>query len=406
MERDEGLRRQLRVRLGHVLRSAALLVVSLAGVGAKSYVTPSISQEATPFMGLAGLLSTTEGWGANGGGLYLTTDAGAKWTTITPENLLGEDPIARLDQFVAVGPSHLWAVISDVPGNRCQDGSCRSGAVDYSADAGRTWAVAYLPGCFDCESAASFVDPRHGFVLGQTGGTAVVYGTGDGGRSWARLGEVSAGAGTTWSGIVFTSPAKGWLVGDEPGAPTSLLYSTSDGGRTWDPTGLPEPGVGAHVVETGSLQFFGPDAVLPEVREGTAKRQDRAQIDLTTDGGASWSKLVAPPAVAASALDIDGDLTFSAASPTSWFLIAGTRLYETDDAGRSWSYTTPTAAWSAGPFQLAFIDFVSPSTGWSEVLFNSCGGLPRQTEPGSCENKVGLAATTTAGRTWRLVSSA
>jgi hypothetical protein len=142
------------------------------------------------------------------------------------------------------------------------------------------------------------------------------------------------------------------------------------------------------------------------VREDTAKRQDRAQIDLTTNGGVTWSKLIAPPTVAPSELDIDGNLTFSAASPTSWYLLAGTRLYATDDAGHSWSYITPTAAWAGGPFQLASVDFVSPSLGWSEVLFNSCGGLPRETEPGSCENEVGLAATSTAGRAWRIVSSA
>ena len=77
-----------------------------------------------------------------------------------------------------------------------------------------------------------------------------------------------------------------------------------------------------------------------------------------------------------------------------------------DDAGRSWLYTTPTAARAGGPFQLASIDFVSPSIGWSEVLFNSCGELPRETESGSCENEVGLAATSSAGRTRRIVSSA
>jgi hypothetical protein len=40
--------------------------------------------DAAPFVGLAGLLSASEGWGANGADLYITKDAGKTWGTITP----------------------------------------------------------------------------------------------------------------------------------------------------------------------------------------------------------------------------------------------------------------------------------------------------------------------------------
>ena len=341
------------------------------------------------------------------GHLYLTTDAGSTWRTITPGNIKGEDPIARIEEFVAFGPSHFWLVISDVPGNLCQGGSCRFGAVGYSADAGRHWAVSYLPGCFDCEVAASFVGTERGFVLGQFGASAAIYGTSDGGLSWDRLGEVHGVPGTTWTGLVFTSSSDGWLVGQGSGPSSSLVYATTDGGLSWARVPLPALVPGAQALGTGPLQFFGHDAVLPRVLEDAATGQDQAELDLSADGGAKWSQLTAPPwarQAPGSVLDTDGNLTFRAGSPTSWYLIAGTKLYMTHSGGRSWSSSTPGASWSAGPFQLASVDFVTPSVGWAEVLFNSCGGLPRQTVVGSCPDKVGLAATTTSGSTWRLIS--
>lgn len=250
---------------------------------------------AAPFVGLAGLLSPSEGWGANGADLYLTTDAGSTWRTITPGNIKGEDPIARIEEFVAFGPSHFWLVISDVPGNLCQGGSCRFGAVGYSADAGRHWAVSYLPGCFDCEVAASFVGTERGFVLGQFGASAAIYGTSDGGLSWDRLGEVHGVPGTTWTGLVFTSSSDGWLVGQGSGPSSSLVYATTDGGLSWARVPLPALVPGAQALGTGPLQFFGHDAVLPRVLEDAATGQDQAELDLSADGGAKWSQLTAPP---------------------------------------------------------------------------------------------------------------
>jgi photosystem II stability/assembly factor-like uncharacterized protein len=381
-----------------------------------------VSVAGAPFIIQTGLLSTQQGWGLNGQVLYLTSDGGQSWRVITPKNMDGQAD--RLDQLFAIGPSDFWVPFSDMPGTRCQGGSCRYSAIDSTTNAGRTWNVGYLPGCFDCGIAVSFLSSEEGFAFGQRGASEVrsqaqVYETTDGGRSWVRTASLQLPIGGGSNGLTFSSKSVGWFVvaGNEATAPyrpiggghiaTAALYRTTDGGHYWTRVALPAPGNSSErIVGIGAPQFFGiANGVLSVAVEDTATRRDSAVIYATSNGGRTWVGATTPPQVADSVVNVDGNLSTSIASPTVWFLIAGTRLYVTHDAGRTWSSSTPSASWSAGPFQLSSVDFVSAASGWVGVLYNSCGGLPRHAYTERCRNAIGLAATANGGRTWSLLSA-
>jgi photosystem II stability/assembly factor-like uncharacterized protein len=270
----------------------------------------------------------------------------------------------------------------------------------------------------------SFLNAENGFAFGQQGASEVrseaeVYETTDGGHSWVTTASLRLSIGEGVNGLTFTSKVDGWLVvaGDEATAPyrpiggghiaTAALYRTTDGGHHWTRVALPAPGGSSEqVLAVGAPQFFGvANGVLSVTVEDTATRHDRVVIYATTNGGRTWVEATAPPQVADSVVNVDGNLSASIASPTVWFLIASTKLYVTHDAGRTWSSSTPSASWSAGPFQVGSVDVVSGATGWAGVLYNSCGGLPRHAYTAQCRNAIGVAATANGGRTWSLLSA-
>src|SRR5919201_5669546 len=63
----------------------------------------------------SGLESAGRGWAMNGLGLWLTTDAGAHWRTVTPL-VPGGDVVARIGDVQFVDARHGWASGQDLIG--------------------------------------------------------------------------------------------------------------------------------------------------------------------------------------------------------------------------------------------------------------------------------------------------
>jgi photosystem II stability/assembly factor-like uncharacterized protein len=185
-----------------------------------------------------------------------------------------------------------------------------------------------------------------------------------------------------------------------------VLFRTTDGGANWSEVELPALPTNDVVLHISGPRFFDAnDGLLATAVEDPVTQQDHDVIYTTSDGGANWAASVAPATVPNASFNTDGTLSASFGSAKSWYILAGKQLYVTRNAGQVWASSIPKAEWSHGPFQLDAIDFVNATTGWADLIYNSCGGLPRSSPRPACPNEIALASTSSAGHAWTLLST-
>lgn len=326
-----------------------------------------------------GLADYGVGWVADVTGIYLTTDQGRSWRTITPPNLANEAVSDRIGALDAVGQNDLWLALEDVPGlvpysPQSPDGSYRGEGIDRSTDDGQTWTFGTLPGCLQACGAnlsMSFVDPEHGFAAigsGQAGST-MMFSTDDGGATWTGLGAKHNLGGSAQ--IVFSSALDGWAVtgptfGDHGQQKSSggVLYRTGDGGASWSPApGLPSTD------QFALPTFFGTKTgVTLSNPDGVPARS--TLIFATDDAGVTWTAHALPTIGGLASLKPRGlGSSFAAIGPTSWKIDIGSALYSTSNAGRTWTWFEPAPMSEAGSV--------------SSVVFSSSGdGMAISLPPG------------------------
>ena len=175
-----------------------------------------------------------------------------------------------------------------------------------------------------------FVDADHGWALVQRDGAPQhdLYSTGDGGATWSILLQGNA---PLWGELDFEDSRTGWASGYA--LPT--LATTTDGGHTWRTVAVPTP--------HGATQFA---PVVPALVRGNVvitygawdtdtATQLRPFVDVSTDGGRTWSLRPGPEGVTVPG----GTATriFSAADADHWALGFRNHLYVTDNGGRTWT---------------------------------------------------------------------
>jgi photosystem II stability/assembly factor-like uncharacterized protein len=342
-------------------------------------------------------------WAADGLDLYVSTDAGHTWQSVTPPIFKGQSVFGRIGSMVAVGPDDLWLPVEDViglvPPGLSTDGSVRGEGVERSTDGGKTWAFSSLPGCLqDCGPiSVSFPDAFHGFAaIGPLdNGTTALFSTTDGGATWLRVADVPTGSG---AGIVFTSPLDGWAVNgaitDNGTGTSGSVVRTTDGGATWH-TVLGLPGTDRYQPPV----FFGSDSgVILGVPENSAS-PDRPVIFSTDDGGVTWTAHVTPADGADAFYSADDPgVPFAAVSPSQWVLF-GSALFTTTDDGSTWNRTVTRPSWPGGA--VSSVVFSSPLDGLAMVTPPGCPSpsLVGDQESSQCNYTV-LMATTDGARTW------
>jgi hypothetical protein len=179
-------------------------------------------------------------WVANGAGIYLTTDTGHTWRTITPPILNDQDPSEHITSLVGVGSQDLWMTLGDVigivPPDQSINGSVRGSGIERSTDGGRTWTFGTLvPGCLQTCGAdsLSFIDPENGFATGGNGEGSMLFSTTNGGATWP---PVASLAGTNGIRIELMSPLDGWAVSGNTivggAGMAGLIYRTTNRGLT------------------------------------------------------------------------------------------------------------------------------------------------------------------------------
>jgi photosystem II stability/assembly factor-like uncharacterized protein len=308
--------------------------------------------------------------GGTGAQLLAATAAGTGVRDIGPRVPAGEIP----DSVFFLDRRHGWFATYNEAG---------SGETLYrTSDGGRSWQAFRAPGHVlagaSTTDAVQFVTATVGWLadIEPTGPAETLYRTTDGGASWQqvavlnhalpRLGVVEFGSGD----------APGWL-GGEPGDAGPLEFS-ADQGRDWQVATLPGAQLGSVV---GVPAIFGATLIEPvvdcsagatelrtylssdngahwsvistaDVAPGcqqvatafpsstagwaAALRSGRVVVELATDQGRRWTTVAAPQLATPYPPEI-----VAVDASHAWLLVAGldgsgSRVYVTDDAGRTW----------------------------------------------------------------------
>jgi photosystem II stability/assembly factor-like uncharacterized protein len=234
-------------------------------------------------------------FGATGGGVWKTTDAGRTWKNVSDGffgGSIGDVAVAAWD------PNVVYAGTGEVTvrGNVSEgDGMWKS------TDAGKTWKHIGL------ENSRHIVRIRihpknpdlvYAAVLGHLFGASAdrgVYRSKDGGKTWERILHVNDDAGAFDLAMDPVNPrvlyASLWRIrrtpwGFDSGGPGSSLWKSTDGGDTWTDLstnpGMPAAPLGVIGVSVSRTR---PDNLyaIVEAKEGGLFR--------SKDGGKTWSKI-------------------------------------------------------------------------------------------------------------------
>jgi photosystem II stability/assembly factor-like uncharacterized protein len=359
-----------------------------------------------------GIADSEVGWVTDGTDLYVTTDGGSTWRTVTPPNVDGVTVSIHITAVDAVGTDDLWAVLEDVPGlvpfGQSTNGSVRGQGIDRSTDGGKTWTFTALPGCLQTcgPLSVSFVDATHGFAAtAPQSGESTLFATQDGGMTWTplasmpNLGSVEVGGPIAQPQLVFTSNLDGWAVTGasgygqqgQPTAPGGVLYRTTNGGVSWAlAPGLPS---GLHHTVPA---FFGNEQAVVLATHGPSDSRGAA-VYVTVDGGSRWTRYPLP--VIRGDVFTPGNLLtrFAAVGLFEWRIDVGSLIYETNNGGRTWATITPTPKTSLG--DATSVVFSSPDIGMAIAQLPSCF-TQYTSDPTADVCYPVLIVTSDGGRTW------
>jgi photosystem II stability/assembly factor-like uncharacterized protein len=235
-------------------------------------------------------------FGAVGGGLWKTTDGGAKWAPVTDGQLASSSVGA-----VAVSESKPDVVYIGM-GESCIRGNIMPGDGVYkSADAGKTWThigftnsdaiskIRVHPTNPDIVFVADF--GRYGTASDERG----LYKSTDGGTTWQRklfrdtkTGAVDVEIDRRNPNVMYAAMWEAYRVEYQmsSGGPGSGLYKSTDGGETWNEI-TRSPGLPAGLVGKVSIAISGADSS----RVYALVENENGGLYSSDDAGATW-KLV------------------------------------------------------------------------------------------------------------------
>jgi len=186
----------------------------------------------------------------NWSGIYVSIDAGDRWTRIFAADAVTLTHIAGIFSF---DTKDIW--LREI-------GDVRYDFVPYSRDGGRTWGTSTLPGGANNPSSIVFESSNDGTLIADeataNGGGPARFVTTNGGRTWVRTSSTATSIsapkparpspvadGKVPKGLriqhtYYASPGLSWALASNTSGPTYLLRS-SDRGRQW--VFVPEAGV-------------------------------------------------------------------------------------------------------------------------------------------------------------------
>ena len=306
------------------------------------------------------------GVGGNNDHLFTTRDGGNTWRDVTPPQP-GEPGTLAVAAFFR-DASTAWATFYGASMDVLMP---PWPVVWHTQDAGQTWQVSQLLDMTGLDQAYNtelyFADAQHGWLLTHVGAGmshdyVTLFGTTDGGFSWARLldpyndGQIQ---GCVKTGMLFLDSQVGWLTGDCGGVMAgAFLNRTEDGGLTWTYIDLPAPPDRPLLYDVNvwaacgsyDLYFFDPQAAMLGVRCTIydVSYGDPTFVNYlytTQDGGTTWSTQPYPA----------GTLFF--VDPLNGWAL-DREIHQTNDGGVTWSLVN-TVHWDAR------FNFISSQLGWA-----------------------------------------
>jgi photosystem II stability/assembly factor-like uncharacterized protein len=224
----------------------------------------------------------------------------------------------------------------------------------HTTDAGTTWQVQYN-GLNPIPAAIQFVDPQHGWVVGESGDAychnnddpsavasckGTVLTTSDGGATW----QLTTPTSLPITGVHFIDDNVGWALAArscEKCTPQPVtVLRTTDGGLSWTSTPLGAPAE----FSDGQLTAIDPQHAVAIIDDGTYA---------STDGGATWRRSPSPcdqsatwgPARTPSRLTmLDAHIGWAICADGAADGQRGSILFQTKDGGVSWTMIAQYAA--------------------------------------------------------------
>ncbi len=276
-------------------------------------------------------------FGAVGGGVWETNDAGRTWTPI-----FDKEPIASIGA-IAVAPSDTNVVYVGSGEADMRSSVSYGNGMYVSRDAGRTWTHI---GLTDTQQiGAILVDPHdantvyvaalgHAYAANAERG---VFKSTDGGRTWKKVLYKDADTGAialafggnaqTVYAALWQTRRPPWSVYPPSNGPGSGLYKSTDGGETWTQVtgnGFPSEGLGRIGI-----------AVSPSNPQIVYANVDAKQGGLykSTDAGAHWTRISRDPRIWARWWYFGG-VTVDPTNPDTVY-ICDTAAYKSTDGGRT-----------------------------------------------------------------------
>ncbi|HEX8724600.1 MAG TPA: hypothetical protein VF737_04315, partial [Gemmatimonadaceae bacterium] len=291
-------------------------------------------------------------FGAAGGGVWKTTDAGRTWHGLLQHqasSAIGALAIAPSDPNVIYAGTGQVAARYDIAAG---DGVYRSG------DAGRTWTNVGLGATHHI--GRILVDPRDpnrvlvaalGHVFGPNAERGV-YLTNDGGQHWQQVLRVDDNTGAVdlaWDpanpAVVYAAM---WQMRIHPwmdyfmpqSGPGSGVYKSSDGGVHWDrlANGLPSENLGriglAVAPGSGGSVVYASIAIEGSALTTAAAAQDASGLYRSDDAGAHWRLANGDPALASSYF---GRVTVAPNDPNTVY-VTGQSIRRSTDGGKTFEF--------------------------------------------------------------------
>ena len=232
-------------------------------------------------------------FGAVGGGLWKTTDGGAKWAPVTDGQLTSSSVGA-----VAVSESNPDIVFIGM-GEACIRGNIMGGDGVYkSTDAGKTWTNV---GFHDSDAISKIrihpTNPDIVFVadfgrFGKDNDERGVFKSTDGGKTWkkvlfrnAKTGAVDVAIDRTNPNVMYAAMWEAYRIEYQmsSGGPGSGLFKSTDGGETWKEI-TRNPGLPAGMIGKIGLALTAADSN----RVYALVENDKGGLYSSDDAGATW----------------------------------------------------------------------------------------------------------------------